>query len=448
MKKNILILAIVAAVLLAGCGGTPATTSTVSAPTAAPTVAQTTGEKITLRLWSHSGPAFQEANKALIDKFAAQNPNITVKYETFDYDTYIQNLQTSMAAGTEADVIEMFGTWTCSYANGGRLAPVPTDVMTYDQAQQIYYKAPLDGYYCGGKLYGLPQEFNLENGGAVVNPELFQKHGVPYPPQWKTFADLVADAKKMTEFDAGKMTRAGFHFTSGDGIAFTFLAGILEQGGSYFAADGKHFNFDSKEARKIAQLMVDLAQKEKVVDPVLFNNDANQDIAGTFYPGNVAIGFVGSWAAGEARSMYPDKKYDYAQIPTYFGGERRFAADSGWGKVVSVNTKHPAEAWQLAKFMAVERDNAELWNADTGTIPAQKAIVSSPDKLLEKSPWIKPTFGLLQYGQFIGDVTDRDKLFYDIIYQHILNAMQGNESVDDAVTAINTEANAMVDEKK
>ena len=58
----------------------------------APTAAESRGEKITLRLWSHSGPAFQEANQALIDKFTAQNPNVEVKYETFDYDTYIQNL--------------------------------------------------------------------------------------------------------------------------------------------------------------------------------------------------------------------------------------------------------------------------------------------------------------------------------------------------------------------
>ena len=60
-----------------------------------------------------------------------------------------------MAAKNEADVIEFFGTWTCSYAKGGRLAEVPADVMTYEQAQQIYFKAPLDGYYCDEKLYGL-----------------------------------------------------------------------------------------------------------------------------------------------------------------------------------------------------------------------------------------------------------------------------------------------------
>src|SRR3990170_951919 len=118
------------------------------------------GEKITLRLWSHQNAAFQQGNDQIIASFMEQNPNIEVTYETFEYDLFIQTLQTSMPAGTEADVIEMFGTWVCSYANGGRLLEVPADVMTYDQAKAIYFQATLDGYYCNEKLYGLPHEFN------------------------------------------------------------------------------------------------------------------------------------------------------------------------------------------------------------------------------------------------------------------------------------------------
>ena len=163
MKRILFSLVVILGLLLAACGN----------------VIPTTGGKVTLRLWGHQDPGFQKANEGLIAKFQAANPNITIKYETFSYDDYIQKLQTSMAAGDEADVIEMFGTWTCSYAEGGRLAVVPSDIMTFDQASAIFYKAPLDGYYCGDKLYGFPVEFNQENGGALVNPVLFAKHNVP-----------------------------------------------------------------------------------------------------------------------------------------------------------------------------------------------------------------------------------------------------------------------------
>lgn len=436
MKRTLLGCILVVMMLVSACGG-GATGGGAPAP----------AEKVTLRLWSHQNAAFQKGNEEIIAKFTAQNPNIEIKYENFNYDDYIQTIQTAMAAKNEADVIELFGTWTCSYAKGGRLAEVPADVMTYEQAQQVYFKAPLDGYYCDNKLYGLPHEFNLENGGALVNPALFDKHGVAYPPQWNTFADMIADAQKLTEFEGDKMMVSGFDPVTGDGTSFTFLAGILQQGGKYFAEDGKHFNFDTPEARKTIQMMVDLAQKDKVVDPVLFNDTENQ-VSTAFFTGNIAIGFVGSWAAGEGKIEFPDMKFDYVLIPPYFGTEQKFAADSGWGKVVSVNTKHPAEAWKLVKFMAAEQDSALTWNIETKTIPAMKALVDNPEKLLAAAPFIKPTFELLPHGQYIGDLTERDQLFYDIIYPAILEAMQGVTSVDEAATKINTEANAMVDAKQ
>jgi ABC-type glycerol-3-phosphate transport system substrate-binding protein len=134
MKKLNTILWLLTVVVVAGlwvsaCGGAaeppapaqeaaPATEAPAqeTAPTEAPAQESASGgEKVTLRLWSHQNAAFQKANDEIIAKFMAQNPNIEIKYENFVYDVFIQTLQTSMPAGTEADVIEMFGTWVCSY---------------------------------------------------------------------------------------------------------------------------------------------------------------------------------------------------------------------------------------------------------------------------------------------------------------------------------------------
>ena len=95
--------------------------------------------------------------------------------------------------------------------------------------------------------------------------------------------------------------------------------------------------------------------------------------------------------------------------------------------------------------MAAEQENALIWNTATSTIPAMKALVANPEELLKSAPYLAATFSLLPYGQFIGDVTDRDQLFYEILYPHILNAMQGGISVDEAASLIHTDANAMVD---
>lgn len=451
MRNTFLFVMMIVALLISACGGTPAQVPAVkSAEKPAGEGDEPVGsEKITLRLWSHSGSGFQAANDALIAKFMELNPNIEVKYETFEYDLYIQTLQTSMSAGTEADVIEMFGTWVCSYAIGERLLAVPTDIMTVGKAKDIYFAAPLGGYVCNEILYGFPNESNLEVGGALVNPALFAAKNVPFPPQWKTYSDMISDAKKLSEFDSnGAMNVAGYYYTSQDGLPFAMLTGILEQDGNYFAEDGKHFNFDTPEARKIVQLLVDMAQKDKVVDPITFNDKTGSNgVTDLFFNGRVAIGSIGSWSVGEGRVNYPDMIFDYVAVPPYFGSEHKYAADSGWGKVVSSNTKHPQEAWKLAAFIAAEEENALMWNTLSTTIPAMKSLVEHPT-ILEKVPWLKTTFDLLPYGTYIGDLGDRDKLFYDIIFTHVLSATQGSISVDEAVKTINIEANAMVDAAK
>lgn len=435
MPRSIVVLMVVLAMVVSACGG--------SAPAAAPTSGEASGKTV-LRVWSHQNPSFIQANETVIAKFMEQNPDIEVKYEQFEYDQFIQALQTSMQAGAEADVIEMFGSWVCSYAAGGRLAEMPVDVVSYTEAQELFFAAPLNGYYCDGKLYGLPNEFNLEVGGALVNPALFEGKDVPYPPTWDTMDTLREQAARLSEFDGDTMVRAGFHFVGGDGLPFLLLEGILEQGGDYFAADGKHFNFDTPEAIATIQLLMDMVQKDRLVDPVLFNGETNQPYDG-FFAGVVASSFIGSWAAGQGLVNYPDFKFDYVNTPVLFGAQRKYAADAGWGKVVSANSANQAAAWKLVQFMTADQANAVTFNGITGTIPAFKALVDNPQELLAKAPWVEPTFKLLPDGQYLGNVSDRDKLFYDIIYPAILQALQGSMTAEQAAQTIQAQANEMVD---
>ena len=154
MRKMFFVL-VLASLLLAACGG-----GATEAPAA------TTDEKVEIRVWGHQAPAFNEANQKMFDDFMAANPNVTIKYETFPWDVFIQTIQTSLPAGNTADVILIPGGYTCRYASGGQLLEVPADVMTVDAAKGIFFDAPLGGQTCDGKLYGFPAEYNLEYGGA------------------------------------------------------------------------------------------------------------------------------------------------------------------------------------------------------------------------------------------------------------------------------------------
>ena len=179
--------------LMAACGGANTPSETAPVDSDSSETADTGGgensepadsaeadmdEAVTIRLWTHQNDAFNGGYQALIDAYTAEHPNVTIELETFDYDTYIQTLQTSLPAGTEADVMQMFGSWVCSYAEGGNLAAMPEDVISLADAQEAIFPAQIGGYICGDQLYGVPQEFNIEYGAALVNTQLAEEVGL------------------------------------------------------------------------------------------------------------------------------------------------------------------------------------------------------------------------------------------------------------------------------
>jgi multiple sugar transport system substrate-binding protein len=397
-------------------------------------------EPVTLRLWTHRNKSFNTGLKDLAAEFKTANPNVTIELETFDYDSYIQTLQTALPAGTEADILQMFGTWTCSYADN--LAPVPADVSTVEDAQATFFDAPIGGYICDDVLYGFPQEFNIEYGATLVNTTLAEAAGVDASAGWASWDEFKADAKAMTETRDDVITRAGYHFTAADGLVYTFFSLILQSGGQFLADDGTSFTIDTPEAREAFDLMMSMVD-EGIIDPELFNDTANW-VGDCYFEEACAMGLVGPWVVPEYATDFPEvaDATSYVALPT-LGDTPDFVADSGWGLTVSANSPAQNVAWEFIEFVTLDEENAAAWNAATGTLPAQRvnAEGAAQEELIAEYPHFEAWFPILQYGQYVGNLPDRDLLWYEIAYPHLLKALQGGESVDDALAAMESEAN-------
>jgi hypothetical protein len=63
------------------------------------------------------------------------------------------------------------------------------------------------------------------------------------------------------------------------------------------------------------------------------------------------------------------------------------------------------------------------------------------DELIAAFPHFEPWFPILENGRYVGNLPDRDLLWYDIAYPHLLAALDGSESMEDALAAIEREAN-------
>jgi multiple sugar transport system substrate-binding protein len=408
-----------------------------AAPTAAP--APAADEEVTLRVWLHQNESFLSGFQALADKYMAAHPNVKIVFETFDYDTYVQTLQTALPAKTEADIMHMFGSWVCSFAEGGNLAVVPGSTIATADAEARLFAAPLGGYKCEDVLYGIPQEFNIEYGAVLLNTRLAEELGATgYKDGWANWDEVIADAKKMAVVKDGVMTRAGLHFTGSDGIATMFHSLILQNGGRYLK-DGV-YTVDTPEGAKALELMKRLVD-EGLVDPKLFT-DIDNFVGDAFFAGTAGIGLVGPWVIPEYSGDYPEvaEATVYQPLPSA-GAGADFAAASGWGLSVSANSKAQDAAWDFVKFAALDPANAAEWNLASGTLPAlvENATGAQADALVGKFPYVKPLLGLLGNGEFEGRFPDRDFAWYEVTYPTVLNFLQGNATLEETLKSVQSE---------
>lgn len=427
MKRYLFVL-VMASLLLSACGGGAATEAPVGGD-----------EKATIRVWTHQNDSFNAGYEALAEKYKQAHPNVEIVFETFDYDTYIQTLQTALPAKTEADVLQMFGSWVCSYAEGGNLAEMPASVISLDDANTKLLGAPIGGYICDSKLYGVPQEFNIEYGAVLFNTRIAEEVGATnYTDGWANWDDVIEDGKKMAAVQDGVMTRAGLNFTGSDGIATMFHSVYLQYGGQYLK-DGV-YTVNTAEGVKTLELMKRLVD-EGLVDPLLYNDEENW-VGDSYFAETSAIGLVGPWAIPEYSGDYAEVAAVtiYQPLPSV-GSEPTFAAASGWGLTVSANSKVQDAAWDFVNFVTLDAGNAVEWNLASGTLPALKENISgaNADALVAEFPYFEPFLGILEYGQYEGQFPDRDFVWYEVAYPTVLNFLQGNATLEETLQTIESE---------
>jgi multiple sugar transport system substrate-binding protein len=398
-----------------------------------------TTEEVTIRVWTHQNDAFNAGYESLADAYMIENPTVTITFETFDYDTYIQTLQTALPAGTEADILQMFGSWVCSYVEGDNLAEVPAGVLSLEDARSTIFEAQLAGYICDDKLYGIPQEFNIEYGSALVNTGIAEEVGIEdIEAGWADWDEFIADAQKMVVEQDGVMTRAGYHFTASDAVPATFYSLILQYGGEYLTEDGYRVN--TPEGKQALEFMMGLVEAG-LVDPVLFNDEENW-VGDAYFEEMIAIGLVGPWVIPEYAGDYPDvvEVTKYIELPSV-SDSKAFVASSGWGLTVSAGSDVQDAAWDFVSYVALNAANATEWNIASGTLPALKTNASGAegDKLVAEFPYFEPFLKILEYGQHEGHFPDRDLVWYEITYPRVLNFLQGNMSVDETLETIERE---------
>lgn len=397
------------------------------------------GGPVTLTYWMHSNQSFVDANQSFVDAYMELNPAVTVETEVFPAADFMQKLRTSFAAKRTSDVIQMFGSETVPFIRNELLEPVPEDVKAYIESN--FYEVAIGAFRSGDDVYGIPREVNLENGGVLYYPEDLAEAGYDQFPA--TYDELIDAAQQLAQTDSdGNITHVGFDFFTTWNNTFLFYSFILQQGGDYWAPDGVYVDYTTPEAETALEAIVDLFVTHEVTD---LQHLGTADTWEFFFQGDSSMCFIGPWAISVGRNEFDRDDFDYGLMPSFTGDSYAFAAETGWGEVVSAYSAESSAVWDFLRFIT-NAENARAFNVATSTIPSRRSVAEDP-RFLAENPMLEPSLKVLPEGQFIGPLQNVWHAM-EILEQHTRNVINGNSDVETALREAEIETNEMIDEQR
>jgi multiple sugar transport system substrate-binding protein len=396
MKKYLFVL-VIASLVLAACGG--------AKPAATQPVAGSAPVTISMMMWCD--PAELDVWNKIVADFHQVHPNITVKVEVSDWDSYWTKLKTLLSAGTPPDVFAMDAPLYLDYQSRGVLLNLQPYLDKNPGMLDGVYPQTLEAYKTPDGMYGVPRDFQTIV--LFYNKDMFDAAKVAYPTASWTYDDLRKAAKSLTKTGSdGKITQFGYSLDLWD-----FEPGMSEMiwayGGDLISTDHTKTLVGEPKARQAFQILHDMM----FVDKSIPDTNTSAEYGGDpFLAGVSAMTAIGHWAIpGYSEAKF---KWDIAPMPKGPAGQATSVNSAGF--VVGKASKNPDAAFEFLKYVLSEPAQTRL--AELGfACPVLKSVAESDAFLKQKTPidqkifldslafaHMKPVFkGYDEWSSAIGD---------------------------------------------
>ncbi|MCS7175286.1 ABC transporter substrate-binding protein [Pseudothermotoga sp.] len=254
--------------------------------------------KTKLRVCSWAGALEAELDQKILAEFMRTHPDIEVVYEPIPQN-YYQKILTDIAAGTPPDVFLLDAEMVPRYSEEKLLLNLAPYLSRLAEERvsgtnlNEYFEVLVDIFRAGRSIYALPKDTSPV--GVFYNKKLFDRFGVPYPPEsgwtWKEFEETAAKLTKDTDGD-GKVDVWAFSFPSWVGVAVPLLwAG----GGEVFSPDFTYTTgyLNSETNVKTYSFFVDLFKKKYAPSPE--EAAALGGASSLFFTGRIGMVITGRW---------------------------------------------------------------------------------------------------------------------------------------------------------
>ncbi|HEU0193475.1 MAG TPA: sugar ABC transporter substrate-binding protein [Gaiellales bacterium] len=404
-------LAVGVVVAAAGCGSSSSSGSGGTTHSVAQTEQQgAEGQKLNLSKLSPSIPdpsspvtityeTWQDFSKgalpALAKEFHQIHPNISIKFQPVNADSAETKLTTQIAGGNPPDVAYVDDGTVGSFAPRGAILNLE-DYMSKSKAtpKGDYVPAFTKMVSYKNQMYGMP--IDGESTALFYRTDEFKKAGITSPP--KTWAELLADAKKLT-IPSKKQYGYALFATTGE-TSYYWYPFLYQAGGRQTTPDDKTAAFASPAGLKAGQFYVSLRNYSS---PDLWGSDS-WTARTTFATGKTAMYMAGAWFAGEMENTFKNQiknNWAVAPLPTMTAGSPCATTIAGDALVIpSAGHNHDA-AWKWIEFLEAPQ-NMALLNLGTKSnpttlLPPRTSLLNNP-ATFKTNPVLKPFAANMRCG--------------------------------------------------
>jgi multiple sugar transport system substrate-binding protein len=360
MKKLLFVL-VTASLVLAACGGAKAPAASIGPA------------EITMMMWGD--PAELDVWNQIVADFHQANPNITVKVEVSDWDSYWTKLKTMLSAGTPPDVFAMDAPLYLDYQSRGVLLNLQSFLDKNPDMLKDVYPQTLQAYKTADGMYGLPRDFQTIV--LFYNKDMFDTAGVAYPTADWTYDDLRKAAKSLTKAGAdGKTTQYGFYADLWD-MELVWSEAIWANGGDVISSDHTKTLIGEPKARQAWQLFHDMMFVDKSWPTFTVAQEFGGD---PFLAGAAAMTPIGHWAV----PSYSEVKFKWDIAPMPKGSSGPATSVNSAGFVVGKASKYPDASFEFLKYVVSAPAQTRL--AQLGfAVPVLKTVAESDAFLKQKT---------------------------------------------------------------
>lgn len=322
--------------------------------------------EIKVEFWHSFGGVAGAALDEIIDNFEAENPDITIEaQEIGNYNDIVTKLQAAIPARRAPDAVIMEVTRYGLFADRGVLLDL-TDYVETDPLKDDLYNFAREVGVFEGKNYIVP--FNSSTPVLYYNKAIFEQAGLGADTPLKTYDDLLAASKQITE----KLGDDGITGIAAPG-QFARWGLIMDNDSDLIDSVSGEILLDAPNTIEAYEFMASLVHEHKVASPDGVTKENNGRDA--FLAGRVGMMINSTGNYGRSTSALGD---DLVVLPMPCNKVCAVPIGGAGIGILSTSEKEVQDAaYKFVSFAASPESNA-LWFSETGYMPINKYTPEQP----------------------------------------------------------------------